>query len=72
MSREWDHYEITCKSCGAIGSIDMWSDDWNRWGADMQGFKGRVYLTGAKSEMLECEKCGAESPMIQRASQQPQ
>jgi translation initiation factor 2 beta subunit (eIF-2beta)/eIF-5 len=72
MSREWNHYEISCKSCGAVGSVDMWSDDWNRWGADMQGFKGRVYVTGPKSDMLECEKCGAESPSVERAPRQLQ
>lgn len=66
MSREWDTYSLTCNECGATGTIRTWSDDWNRWGAEWDGFKGKVYVTGPKAELIECEKCGASSPTIER------
>lgn len=66
MSREWETYEVTCAGCSATGTIRMWSDDWNRWGAEWDGFKGRVYMTGPKAEFVECLKCGESSPSIIR------
>lgn len=66
MSREWDHHDVECAGCGATGSIRMWSDDWNRWGTEWDGFKGKVYMTGPKPELVQCEKCGASNPAITR------
>ncbi|CAH0498425.1 hypothetical protein [Novosphingobium sp. CECT 9465] len=66
MSREWDHYDVECSGCGATGSIRMWSDDWNRWGTEWDGFKGMTYVTGPKPERVECEKCGSSNPAIIR------
>lgn len=64
MSREWTTYQLTCKGCGAVGSIRMWSDDWNRWGADWGGFRGKVYVTGPKPDLIVCETCEQPNPTI--------
>lgn len=66
MSRDWDNYGLTCKSCGAIGTVRMWSDDWNRWGAEWDGFNGKVYVTGPKAALIKCRKCEASEPVIKR------
>lgn len=70
MSREWDHYDLTCVACGNKGAIGIWSDDWNRWGAEWVGFTGKTYVTGPAADLISCEQCGAKSPAIARRQEE--
>ena len=58
MSKEWSRYAVACRGCGNAGELSMWMDDWNRWGSDWIGFKGRVYLTGPEAKTIQCNECG--------------
>lgn len=66
MSREWDSFRLTCRTCGATGTVRMWSDDWNRWGVEWDGFGGKAYVTGPKAASIHCLKCGSAEPEIER------
>lgn len=68
MSKEWERYEASCASCGNVGGLAMWSDDWNRWGADWDGFSGRVYPQGPALETVTCKKCGGANVSLRRKS----
>ena len=59
MSSDWTHYKLKCAACGAGGKLSMWSDDWNRWGIELDGFAGTVYVTGPQKGQLKCETCGS-------------
>lgn len=59
MSKEWTHNKLTCTACGAEGKLSMWSDDWNRWDAELDGFSGIVRITGPQRDELKCKKCGS-------------
>ena len=64
MSREWDNYRLTCRACGAVGTVRIWSDDWNRWGAEWAGFSGKVYVTGPVADYIKCDACGEYAAVI--------
>lgn len=58
MSRDYSYYKATCKVCGNSGRITTVMDDWLRWDIrEMDGFSGKVYVTGPQSQCLTCEKC---------------
>ena len=68
MSREWTHYSLKCTQCGAHGKVDMWDDDWCRWGMEMTGFVGKVRVTGPKPHDLNCETCRSGDPKVELLS----
>ena len=59
MSSEWTHYKLKCAACGVEGKLSVWSDDWNRWGIELEGFRGKVRLTKQQKGELKCESCGS-------------
>lgn len=60
MSREWERSTGVCNDCGNTGSINQWSDDWNRWGVEWKGFTGSVTVLGERQN-IRCKKCGSEN-----------
>jgi hypothetical protein len=64
MSRQWKYYGMTCHKCGNFARVAIWVDDWNRWDYMLEGFRGRVRITGPRSEDLSCAKCKASLPEI--------
>lgn len=64
MSREWTHYRLECVACGACGKLGMWSEDWGGWDIQLEGFSGRVWVTGPQPSDLTCEECGSKEARI--------
>lgn len=69
MSRDWNFYELECRNCGNKGKLNMWSDDWNRWGTtDLEGFSGIIRVLGPQHSQLNCKVCGTMSPTYKEVS----
>jgi hypothetical protein len=66
MSREWDYWDLQCGDCGNKGTLEVWTDDWNRWGHSLSGFDGVVRITGVQAETIKCEKCRNGNVAISR------
>lgn len=67
MGKDRCTYKIECKNCGIKDELHMWDDDWLRWGwTGMEKFRGKVYVTGPRPDVLTCKKCGANAPSIEQ------
>jgi hypothetical protein len=58
MSREWTYWDVVCGACGNKGKVGIWTDDWNRWDGEWEGFDGPLRITGPNEPYARCLKCG--------------
>jgi hypothetical protein len=60
VKREWNYYDLYCRTCGNVGSLGIWTEGeggFVRWDGEWKGFFGVTGKEGPLAGSIHCAAC---------------